>query len=99
MSNARNYYARLLCAQMTPIQMLDEITALRAAHEALLRRTQSLETALDQERADNERLRAFAQWALDRIPDAVCDEMHRHGLIGINGDPTALLSGPKESPH
>lgn len=59
-----------------------EITALRAA--------------LGQERADNERLRAFAQWALDRIPDAVCDEMHRHGLIGINGDPTALLSGRGE---
>lgn len=56
-----------------------EITALRAA--------------LDQERADNERLRAFAQWALDRIPDAVCDEMHKHGLIDINGEPTALLSG------
>ena len=31
--------------------MQREITALRAAHEALLRRTQSLETALDQERA------------------------------------------------
>lgn len=35
-----------------------EITALRAAHEALLRRTQSLETALDQER---EKVRELAE--------------------------------------
>lgn len=73
-------------------EMLAEITALRAA--------------LDQERGKVERLRAFA-WAInprdrdvgDFAKDAVDwirSVMAVHGLLGSDGNPTALLSGRGE---
>lgn len=84
MSNANNDYAKLIGMQMTPVQMVDTIAALRAA--------------LDQERADNEKLRAFAQDCEDILgsDDEIQMLLNEHGLTDMDGVPTALLSGRGE---
>lgn len=75
MSNTKNDYARLVGMQMTPIQMADEITALRAA--------------LDVERAKVEKLqmtalkRAMLAYdnALDREREAAMEHTTRRNKL------------------
>ena len=62
----------------------------------------ALRAALDQERADNERLRAFANMAAKIAVEMSDDdfglsvELEHAGLIDDDGNPTALLSGRGE---
>lgn len=104
MSDTRGWKMAIAEEEARRAALTAQITALRAAHEALLRRTQSLETALDQEREKVERLRAFAQECEkeSRLVNDFIDpvemrhDMKRRGLLDENGNPTALLSGRGE---
>lgn len=69
------------------VRAIAEITALRAA--------------LGQERADNAKLRAFAQEIVEEIyGEGLVKQMaNANGLLNDDGQPTTLLSGRGEDDH
>jgi hypothetical protein len=79
--------------------LFDKIADLELTCRAQTGAITALRAALDQERADNERLRAFANMAAKIAVEMSDDEfglsveLEHAGLIDEEGNPTALLSG------